>query len=257
MDKKPIPIRTVESPGILDAFFKKVPGSIALAKPKAVFSEWPKPSQSSASKNTQAAPINALVESMKPPKKKRVQKIKSLVSAPAVADSFKTAEQLQAIGIIVEQEPIIMEANYHTFSNRAGPACLRPRPEPIPHTLDSFVFVITGVLETMEREEAAQYIRECGGTVTNGVAKKTTHALIGHSCGPTKIAEIQKRSLVMLSESSLVQLVTHINNTKAPTTIAVESTSQPSPGCPVKNIDVGAPVTGYVSDPEFIVDDIE
>ena len=48
-------------------------------------------------------------------------------------------------------------------------------------------FVITGVLESLERTEAQSIIEKYGGKVTQSVSKKTSYAVIGREAGPSKL----------------------------------------------------------------------
>jgi BRCT domain type II-containing protein len=52
------------------------------------------------------------------------------------------------------------------------------------------VFVVTGVLETIEREEASSLIRQCGGRVTSSVSRNTDYIVVGEQAGPAKIEKV-------------------------------------------------------------------
>lgn len=132
---------------------------------------------------------------------------------------YRTMAQLNALGIEClndEEVPTPLANNYWAYTNeRTSPplAGTRPLPTPVPNTLTGFVWVITGVLESMERDEATAYIVACGGTVVKSVAQKTTHALIGSGCGQSKLKEISARALPKFSEPQLIALVSHIAKT--------------------------------------------
>ena len=49
--------------------------------------------------------------------------------------------------------------------------------------LDGLTFVITGILESVEREEAADLIQRYGGKVTQSVSKKTSYVIMGRDPG--------------------------------------------------------------------------
>ena len=55
--------------------------------------------------------------------------------------------------------------------------------------MDWHYFVITGVLESIEREEAADLIKRYGGKVTQSVSKKTSY-LIGWDPGESKLSKV-------------------------------------------------------------------
>jgi replication factor C subunit 1 len=76
-----------------------------------------------------------------------------------------------------------------------------------PNCLYGKVFVITGVLDSLEREEAIDLILKYGGEVTKSVAKKTTHALVGLEPGPGKMAQIRARGLPIVDEDGLFEMI--------------------------------------------------
>lgn len=68
-------------------------------------------------------------------------------------------------------------------------------------------FVITGVLESMEKDEAAQVIKDFGGRVTSAVSGKTTHLVTGEDSGPAKLAKAESMGIAILSEDELLDLI--------------------------------------------------
>lgn len=51
-------------------------------------------------------------------------------------------------------------------------------------------FVVTGVLETIEREAAGSLIEQCGGRVTSNVSRKTSYIVVGDEAGPKKVQKV-------------------------------------------------------------------
>ena len=49
--------------------------------------------------------------------------------------------------------------------------------------MDGLTFVITGILESVEREEAADLIQRYGGKVTQSVSKKKSQVVVGRDPG--------------------------------------------------------------------------
>lgn len=242
--------KKVDSPSV-QAFFKKVPGMIA-APPKrpVVFKDFS--SDKKVLEKKRPSEPSQLAKSLEPvPKKTRPKKTADTSAGfPLKVELFRTREQLEAIGVEIVLEPNVMEASYGNYTNRAPPASFGMSPIPIPNTLESFVFVITGVLDSMEKDEAKKYVEACGGQVTGTVAKKTTHALVGHSCGPTKIAEIQKRGIVMVNEPNLVKLVQHFASMITP---SVEPGVLTAP-VQLPTTETQLKTEAYMSDEEFQVD---
>ena len=60
--------------------------------------------------------------------------------------------------------------------------------------MDGLTFVITGVLESNEREEATDLIQRYGGKVTQSVSKKTSYVVVGRDPGESKLSKVQLKS---------------------------------------------------------------
>ena len=56
--------------------------------------------------------------------------------------------------------------------------------------MDGLTFVITGILESIEREEAADLIQRYGGKVTQSVSKKTSYVIMGRDPGESKLSKV-------------------------------------------------------------------
>jgi replication factor C subunit 1 len=57
--------------------------------------------------------------------------------------------------------------------------------------LAGLTFVITGVLDSLDRDGAAELIQKYGGKVTGGVSKNTSFVLAGEDAGPSKLEKVQ------------------------------------------------------------------
>jgi DNA ligase (NAD+) len=64
-------------------------------------------------------------------------------------------------------------------------------------------FVITGTLETMSREEAADKIRALGGTFQTSVVKDTTYLVAGGKIGASKLEKAKKYGTQIIDEAML------------------------------------------------------
>ncbi len=69
-------------------------------------------------------------------------------------------------------------------------------------------FVVTGTLESMSRDEAADKIRSLGGTFQSSVGKDTTYLVAGGKVGASKLAKAEKYGVEIISEQRLVELLT-------------------------------------------------
>lgn len=66
-------------------------------------------------------------------------------------------------------------------------------------------FVITGSLENMGREEAAEKIRSLGGTFQSSVGKDTTYLVAGGKVGDSKLAKARQYGTTIINEQALLE----------------------------------------------------
>lgn len=66
-------------------------------------------------------------------------------------------------------------------------------------------FVITGSLESMSRDEAAEKIRALGGTFQSSVAKDTTYLVAGGKVGASKLKKASAYGTKIIDESAFLQ----------------------------------------------------
>lgn len=67
--------------------------------------------------------------------------------------------------------------------------------------------VVTGTLESMGRDEAADAIRALGGTFQTSVAKDTTYLVVGGSVGASKLEKAKKYGTKVIDEAGLKKLL--------------------------------------------------
>jgi len=68
-------------------------------------------------------------------------------------------------------------------------------------------FVVTGTLESMSRDEAAEKIRALGGTFQTAVAKDTTYLVAGGAVGASKLAKAKKYGTKVIDESEMLEMI--------------------------------------------------
>lgn len=68
-------------------------------------------------------------------------------------------------------------------------------------------FVITGTLSEMDRDAAADRIRELGGTFQSSVGKTTSYLVLGANPGESKVVKADKLSTAKLSEQELIKML--------------------------------------------------
>lgn len=73
--------------------------------------------------------------------------------------------------------------------------------------LTGMSFVITGTLETMGRDLAAEKIRQFGGVFQSAVAKGTTYLVMGKNAGASKAEKATKLGTKVISENELLEML--------------------------------------------------
>jgi DNA ligase (NAD+) len=68
-------------------------------------------------------------------------------------------------------------------------------------------FVVTGTLESMGREEAAEKIRSLGGTFQSSVGKDTDYLVVGANVGASKLTKATKLGTKQLNEREFLKLL--------------------------------------------------
>jgi DNA ligase (NAD+) len=68
-------------------------------------------------------------------------------------------------------------------------------------------FVVTGTLEGMSRDEAAEKIRALGGTFQTSVAKDTTYLVAGGKVGGSKLKKAEAYGVKVIDEDAFLKLL--------------------------------------------------
>ncbi|MEO8105542.1 MAG: NAD-dependent DNA ligase LigA [Candidatus Saccharibacteria bacterium] len=68
-------------------------------------------------------------------------------------------------------------------------------------------FVVTGTLDTMSRDQAAEKIRSLGGTFQSALGKDTTYLVVGANVGAAKLAKATKYGTTQLTEEELLDII--------------------------------------------------
>jgi len=89
---------------------------------------------------------------------------------------------------------------------QAGVLALQTEGSHAPQIFAGKIFVLTGTLPTISREQAKSLIKERGGKVSSSVSKKTDYVLAGADPG-TKLDEAEKLGVKTIGEEELLKMV--------------------------------------------------
>ncbi|KAJ1275898.1 hypothetical protein BS78_05G171400 [Paspalum vaginatum] len=89
-------------------------------------------------------------------------------------------------------------------------------PEGAPDCLSGLTFVISGTLDSLEREEATDLIKRYGGRVTGSISKKTSYLLADEDLGGVKSNKAKDLGVPFLTEDGLFDLIRKSKPAKAP-----------------------------------------
>ncbi len=124
-----------------------------------------------------------------------------------------TIDELSAVEGVGE---VVAEAIVEWFEQPANRKLLKKfakngvRPEEVHRTkgkLSRYTFVITGSLESMSREEAAEKIRNLGGTFQTSVGNETDYLVVGDETGEAKLANARKLGTKQITEKDLLKML--------------------------------------------------
>ncbi|KAL5248432.1 hypothetical protein ACHWQZ_G017574 [Mnemiopsis leidyi] len=115
-------------------------------------------------------------------------------------------------------------SGYWQYKNREGPKNLGSKeiPEGAANCLEGLTFVISGVLDSIERDEAAEIIKKYGGRVTSAVSKKTDYLVKGEGVGAKKLEAAEKFNTKQIDEDELLEMIRSKPGKKSTYDIKVE-----------------------------------
>jgi DNA ligase (NAD+) len=93
----------------------------------------------------------------------------------------------------------------HKFE-KAGVVCLLPKKSAVKQIFDGKIFVLTGTLPHLSREEAKEMIKERGGKVSGSVSKKTDYVLAGDEAG-SKLDDAKALNVTVIDEEEFRKMI--------------------------------------------------
>lgn len=141
-----------------------------------------------------------------------------------LANHFRSLEKLQEATIdeLAEVEGIgdvVAESVVEYFSEPRNQKLLEKFksfgvwPEAVAHVggkLSGQNFVVTGTLQTMSRDQAAEKIRALGGTFQSSVGQDTDYLVVGANVGVSKLAKAGKYGTKQISEQDFLKIISKI-----------------------------------------------
>lgn len=73
--------------------------------------------------------------------------------------------------------------------------------------LNNLTFVVSGVFETLSRDELKKLIEDNGGKVSSSISAKTSYIIAGENMGPSKKVKAEKLNIPIISENKFLQLI--------------------------------------------------
>lgn len=123
--------------------------------------------------------------------------------------TLEQLEEVEGIGKVVAESVLAWFADEDNVAllekfNEFG---VKPRFEKKTGALSGKHFVVTGTLESMSRDEAAEKIRAKGGVFQTSVAKDTQYLVAGGKVGASKLAKAQAYGTAILDEAAFLKLL--------------------------------------------------
>ncbi|XP_067353865.1 replication factor C subunit 1 isoform X3 [Channa argus] len=155
-----------------------------------------------------------------------------LISDEEIARQLQMDEAMQSTSTSPDdpEKKKINSSAYRNYLSRDGPRALGSKeiPKGAENCLEGCVFVLTGVLESMERDDAKTLIERYGGKVTGNVSKKTTYLIQGRDSGASKVEKAESFGTKILDEDGLLELIRTKPGKKSKYEIAAEAESKAS-----------------------------
>lgn len=119
-------------------------------------------------------------------------------------------QQVEGVGTVVAESVAAWfadKANQQLLAKFAKLGVSPQRVTRIGGPLEGKAFVITGTLNSLEREEAGEKIRALGGTFQSSVGKTTTYVVVGENPGQSKLIQAERLGVQIIDEPKLLEIV--------------------------------------------------
>lgn len=98
---------------------------------------------------------------------------------------------------------------YAAYMRRDGPKNPGSKPVPIgkPDCFAGLKFLVTGVLNSLDRDECKRIVEKYGGSIISGVTKKLDFLVVGEDAGLSKIQKANELNIKQINEDEFLQLI--------------------------------------------------
>ncbi len=124
--------------------------------------------------------------------------------------SYEALREVEGVGEIVAESIILLFGEEENQALLAKFRSLGVWPEEVKQIggkLSGQKFVVTGTLESMGRELAAERIRALGGTFQSSVGKDTDYLVAGGQVGASKLKKAEKYGTKVISEADFLKML--------------------------------------------------
>ena len=105
---------------------------------------------------------------------------------------FREKKNLHTLNAVLDHVEVLIESE--------------PEKSHIQQIFKGKIFVLTGTLPTLSRDEAGEMIRARGGDVSSSVSTKTSFVLAGEKAG-SKLAEAHKHNVQIITEEEFLKML--------------------------------------------------
>lgn len=159
----------------------------------------------------------------KPHKKSRHANLEIIVSSKETKGTEKQSptDRKKAKTVDLFEERVKKKkqcsAMYEKYLQRGG--ARNPGSKEIPtgaiNCLAGVSFLITGVLDSLERNEAEELVQKYGGRTVNTISRKVNYIVVGEEAGPAKLAKAAGLGIKQISEDDLLEMIRTMPEGKA------------------------------------------
>jgi DNA ligase (NAD+) len=124
--------------------------------------------------------------------------------------TIEQLESIDGIGKVVAESIIawFTDPDNETLLEKFNKVGVKPIFEKKSGKLTGNNFVITGTLNKMSRDEAADQIRALGGTFQTAISQDTTYLVVGDKVGSSKITKAKSYAIPIINETELLKIIT-------------------------------------------------